>query len=71
MGNLYFTGKKICIHSRFSNMCQNITVMIFYVSIPEQTIKEQFHWQMLTIKMGLAAHEFDSYIVLTVLEDSS
>ena len=52
-------------------MCQNITVMIFYVSIPEQTIKEQFHWQMLTIKMGLAAHEFDSYIVLTVLEDSS
>lgn len=54
IGNLCFIGKNI--HGRFSNICQNIAVMIFYVSISKQTIKEQFQWQMLTIKIGLAIH---------------
>lgn len=40
MGNLYLL-EKIYIHSRFFNMCKNITVMIFYVYSNKQ-LKSNF-----------------------------
>jgi hypothetical protein len=46
IGKLYFIGRKIFIHGRFSNMCQNTAVVIFYAPVSKQTVAKQFQWRM-------------------------
>lgn len=41
---LFYRKEKIFIHGRFSNMCQNTAVVIFYAPVSKQTVAKQFQW---------------------------